>query len=308
MTVRMYRGLSGRTVGSGEQQVLQVWPIYTGESLSHIDINIDIKSSADDTGTVDTGGQTDVRAVAEYDMYCLSIPYALAVTYLWDASPTGTPGAAGGATQITTSSPNFPTSVAQWDARFRDLLFKHDTEGNEYFGGDPSSPEQDSTTQAPDSQADDPGVETDIYRGPIGVVRHLGIETMIDGFILANANDARLGDSWSQKIMINRMGPAFVMLGVRRSELLVEATPKLAVNPSTTNDWAALNRLFGGDVHRNSVLLSRGGDALADKMRSLLFEGDQFVYTDTFFSDRDLHFRAKWMAAYSTPYSELARA
>ena len=286
MAVRMYRGLTERKVEVDTEKVLYVWPIYTGEVLNHVNMNMDICSDATSENSA---------KIVEFDMYGLSLPLALAGTYDQSSG--------------TSDTLAWPNSEDGWDDRFKDLIFNYDDEGNDYYGGDEREAKTvtDSDLEGETSASDENYADNDLYRGPLGVMRHYSTEKFLSAKFVVDNDEVRFGENWSSKINVGRAGPGFFMLGVRRSDVS-NLPDEMAITPQNATHSVAIQRLIGGDVHRNNVQLSRSADALSEKLRELLFGGDQYVEESEAFSNATLSFRMKWMAAYQTPYTEMVKA
>lgn len=287
------REVPGATATVSRYRTLYVWPIYTTETLSKIKVAFDLVTQAP-AGTA----QTSETAVTEYDLYCLSIPDSLMIRSLH-----------GGAANSISRGLDHPTTLADLDDRFERLLFEPFDEGTDYFGDDErkSISTEDSGDEG-DAIGD--GTGNDRYRGPVGVVRHWSLEAFMRTRLMNSASDQRLGDDFSVDINIGRSGPGYVFLGARRRQFdygdADSGVPRPDWLPTDNASWSSLARLMGGDIHRNQMAISRHGDALADRMRSLLFEGDPvgMNFTNAKLQHMDILVRGKWSALYDSPYSE----
>lgn len=295
--MRIVRGLCGRAVGDKAAKVIGAWPIFPGERLLKLSVQLQAYSRI----------SNDLDDAFEADFYTFAVPYSVWQTYLDDNDDLDDLG-------------NHPTDIAGFDNRFEQIVFNMDADNSMYYGG--PDPEQ-STPLAPSNsetleeeliESDDPMASVR-FRGPLGIVRLGSAEMLLTPW---GADGVGVGRHWARldgSISPNLPGPMIVLLGCRRNNTDSLDDSWNMTMKNTSGRISALQRLWGGDLHRNNLLIKRGAGDVAEQMAGILFGSDTMVVGQGIWGsvqDDDslssgnggvINVAAKWAASYDTPYS-----
>ena len=314
MSMRIVRGLTARKVGAPSAKVLGAWPVFPGEELVSLQVQCQIFTTV----------SNDIDDLFEADIYALAVPYTTWQTYLDDNDDLDDLG-------------NHPTSLAGFDNRFEQLMFDVDADDSQYYGGpdpdktrspaggatpeDPIDPEAGDSFESQLMSSDDP-IATARFRGPIGIIRLSSHEMLLSPW---GADGVGVGRHWAkiggQMLPHGIKGPMMVILGVRRNEVSGVATaasdydaPNSVMDSTISGRISALQRLWGGDLHRNNLMLKRSNSDVARQMLGILYGSDQLATDAGVFGPVEagntsqtlggiVNCGVKWAASYKTPYA-----
>lgn len=296
MAMRIQRGLAARVITPPAYETLGLWEIYPAEELMKISGQVMAYSESG----------ADLGDVLDVNFYMLYVPYSLWNTYLDDEDDLD-------------NLPTYPDTLADIDNRFEQLMLD-DLSGSKYYGGEsaegtkkvgPGGSTTDTDSLNKDvTQSDDPLGGGAVFRGPIGVVRLASAELLVPPWGADGAGSGRHSVSFPLSMNIGISNPGVVVFGVVR-----HAIPSAGGNENLYNSLAlaesavagrisALNRLRGGDMHRNRVGVRQGGTTWAVQMQQMLFGSDNNCQA-AIWGVKPLRCSFKWAATYSTPYSTL---
>lgn len=277
MAIRVVRHIGAREVESTEALPLVIIPYGAGERLRNLRIDAYAASEAENT----------VGEAPEVNWAVIDVPWSVLLTH-------ATLGGAGGTADLDTA--------AEWDTMFRNLLLEYGTDGNEYYGGDPDQAGGADVVPEPglsgESGDDEPAITRSI--GPSGVMRLFAREVLMRPLLAEGSGAVRWFDEFNVAIKGRalRESGGCVLAGVVRYE-----------TPAETNfsaEWSAdmskgLRALIGGDMQRVQEYIQNDTGAVGDRLRTMLFGGDNYVEANTL---KELAVKAymKVWCAVETPY------
>lgn len=292
MPLRIQRGLAARAIGAPAFQVMGLWEIYPAETFKKLSGQFQAYSSA----------SGDLSKVLDLNMYMLFVPYSLWNTYLDDDSDLD-------------NAPTYPSTLAGVDKRFEQLMLD-DLAGSKYYGGEsaegtkkigPGGATTDTDSVNEDiTESDDPLGGGSVFRGPVGVVRLASAELLVPPWGADSAGNGRHSVSFPLVKNINISNPGVVVFGIVRHAIPTAGGNEnlfnsLAVS-SVSGRMSALNRLRGGDMHRNRVGIREGGTTWATQMAQMLFGSDNNLQA-SIWADFTMNCSFKFAATFETPYS-----
>ena len=255
--------IDGSGTNRGEVKVLGVWEVFPGETLDKIVGSYYLQSRA----------PSSLNDLYECDIYMLGLPYSLFQTYLDNDNDLD-------------SMPTYPTTLGHLDARAAEILFDYELGGVDYYSqGQSDDPEPKAGVDADTDPVGENLVESDNpealadFMGPIGVTRFGSAELLIPPWAAISPNTGHYRFASQLNMNFGVRGPYYVLMILRRSFQSTDASQlDLGILATLSKGRiSALNRLRGGDVHRNQYGLIHGGEAWTNEVGSILFAPERIV-------------------------------
>ena len=252
--MRVVRFLSGRTVVKDDATVLNIIPVFPGESVAYIQAD----------GYVVALSDSDVSNPNELNWYGIGIPWGHVL------STTGIAKRTLGA-QL--------TSVVLWDNLFEEMMLDTSQDGTEYYGGDvDADPEIVTGEETPGDTSDEELIDS----GPTGPYRWFKREVLTRTHVAAGNATTRGGDEFRGSIGggVRKLNQGqILMFGMVRHE--IDAQTDFNVEMDDTDAIQAMALLMMGDYTKITNLVRNNTGTLGDYIRTTLYGGDSFIEAST---------------------------
>jgi hypothetical protein len=277
MSIRVTRYLSGRSIDEGDSKPLIIIPYGAGERPRHLRLD----------GYVATRADSYADQPSEINWTVIDVPWAILLTH-------ATSGYAGGTDDLDTA--------AEWDTMYRNLLLEYGTDGNEFYGGDPDASTPDVVEEA-ETVGDEPVITRSL--GPSGIVREFSREVLMRPLLSEGANAVRYFDEFNQAINLRAMRESGGCILAGATRYNVDAQTNFTAE-FVANQRAFMGPMIGGDVSRVQALIEQNTSAVGDRLRTMLFGGDNYIEADTVKNDDAKAYLKAWCSI-ETPYMMGAR-
>lgn len=271
MAIRVVRHIAGRSVDEGEAIPLVIIPYGAGERLRHIRMDAYIATRAN----------SYADQPSEINWVAIDVP--------WSVLFTGLQGGTGGTGDLNTAT--------EWDTMYRNLVLEYGVDGSEYYGGDSDMGTPD-PVEEPGTVNDEPAITRTI--GPSGIQRIFSREVLMRPLFSDGAEQVRYFDEFSTAVspkVLREHGGA-VLLGAVRYDVDQQANFGIEFSSDMAKGMKAL---IGGDIQRVQAMIQQDTSGAGDRLRTVLFGGDNYVEADTLKNDPAKAYLKVWCSI-ETPY------